>query len=357
MPALKLLRAAATGMALSWAAFAAQAADYPVPKDGDWTVKDFTFHTGEVLPELHLHYVTIGDPKGEPVVVLHGTTGSTASMLTAGFAGELFGPGQPLDASKYYIIIPDAIGHGKSSKPSDGLKTRFPKYNYDDMAEAQYRLLKQHLGIEHVRLIIGNSMGGMHAWILGVTHPGYTDILVPMASQPSEMASRNWMLRRLLVESIKRDPTYANGEYTQQPPSLRVANVFFALATSGGTLALQKQAPTGDLADKVVDTRLGAPFGADANDYIYQWEASRGYDPSPRLEKSGHTVLAINSADDERNPPETGTMERDIKRLKNGRLYLIPASPETSGHGTTAFAKFYKQQLNNLLLTAPKLAM
>lgn len=357
MPALKLLRAAATGMALSWGAFAAQAADYPVPKDGDWTVKDFTFHTGQVLPELHLHYVTIGDPKGEPVVVLHGTTGSTASMLTAGFAGELFGPGQPLDASKYYIIIPDAIGHGKSSKPSDGLKTRFPKYNYDDMAEAQYRLLKQHLGIEHVRLIIGNSMGGMHAWILGVTHPGYTDILVPMASQPSEMASRNWMLRRLLVESIKRDPTYANGEYTQQPPSLRVANVFFALATSGGTLALQKQAPTGDLADKVVDTRLGAPFGADANDYIYQWEASRGYDPSPRLEKIGATVLAINSADDERNPPETGTMERDIKRLKNGRLYLIPASPETSGHGTTAFAKFYKQQLNNLLLTAPKLAM
>ena len=357
MPVLKLLRAAATGMALSWAAFTAQAADYPVPKDGDWTVKDFKFHTGEVLPELHLHYVTIGDPKGEPVVVLHGTTGSTASMLTAGFAGELFGPGQPLDATQYYIIIPDAIGHGKSSKPSDGLKTRFPKYNYDDMAEAQYRLLTQHLGLKHVRLIIGNSMGGMHAWILGVTHPGYTDILVPMASQPSEMASRNWMLRRLLVESIKRDPTYANGEYTQQPPSLRAANVFFALATSGGTLALQKQAPTGDLADKLVDTRLGAPFNADANDYIYQWESSRGYDPSPGLEKIVGTVLAINSADDERNPPETGLMERDIKRLKNGRLYLIPASPETSGHGTTAFAKFYKQQLKDVLLTAPKLAM
>ncbi|WP_342166836.1 alpha/beta fold hydrolase [Methylobacterium sp. SD21] len=357
MRALTLLRAAAVGLALSWAASAAQAAEYPAPKEGDWTVKDFTFHTGEVLPELHLHYVTIGDPKGEPVVVLHGTTGSTASMLTDGFAGELFGPGQPLDAAKYYIIIPDAIGHGKSSKPSDRLKTRFPKYNYDDMAEAQYRLLKQHLGLEHVRLIIGNSMGGMHAWILGATHPDYTDILVPMAAQPSEMASRNWMLRRLLVESIRRDPAYANGEYTTQPPSLRVANVFFALATSGGTLALQNKAPTGDAADALVTARLAAPLNADANDYIYQWESSRGYNPSPGLETIKAAVLAINSADDERNPPETGIMERDMKRLKNGRLYLIPASPETTGHGTTAFAKFYKEQLRALLQTAPKLAM
>ncbi|AWB24024.1 hypothetical protein DA075_26670 [Methylobacterium currus] len=357
MRVLKLLRTATAGAALSFIALAAIAADYPAPKAGDWTIKDFKFHTGEVLPELRLHYTTVGDPKGEPVVVLHGTTGSAASMLTPGFAGELFGPGQPLDAAKHYIILPDAIGHGQSSKPSDGLKTKFPKYNYDDMAEAQYRLLKEHLGLKHVRLIIGNSMGGMHAWILGVTHPDFMDALVPMASQPSEMGSRNWMLRRLLTETIRRDPTYADGAYTTQPPALRVANVFFALATSGGTLALQKQGPTGELADKLVDARLAAPFNADANDYIYQWESSRGYNPSPGLERIEASVLAINSADDERNPPETGIMEREMKRLRSGRLYMIPASPETSGHGTTGFAKFYKQPLQDFLQAAPKRAM
>ncbi|MGX7706240.1 alpha/beta fold hydrolase [Methylobacterium sp. Gmos1] len=357
MGALGVLRTATAAAALSLVALAALAADYPAPREGDWTIKDFTFHTGEVLPELRLHYTTVGDPKGEPVVVLHGTTGSAASMLTPGFAGELFGPGQPLDAATHYIILPDAIGHGRSSKPSDGLKAKFPRYNYDDMAEAQYRLVTEHLGLKHVRLVIGNSMGGMHAWILGVKHPGFMDALVPMASQPSEMASRNWMLRRLLTETIRRDPAYANGAYTTQPPSLRVANVFFALATSGGTLALQKQAPTGELADKLVDARLAAPFTADANDYVYQWDSSRGYDPSPGLEAISAPVLAINSADDERNPPETGIMEREMKRLKNGRLYLIPASTETSGHGTTGFARFYKQQLQDFLRAAPKRAM
>ncbi len=357
MRVMTLLRTAAAGAALSLIALAAVAADYPAPREGDWTVKDFKFHTGDVLPELRLHYTTVGDPKGEPVVVLHGTTGSAASMLTPGFAGELFGAGQPLDASKYYIVLPDAIGHGKSSKPSDGLKTKFPKYNYDDMAEAQYRLLTEHLGLKHVRLVIGNSMGGMHAWVLGVAHPGFMDALIPMASQPSEMGSRNWMLRRLLTETIRRDPTYAGGEYTAQPPALRVANVFFALATSGGTLALQKQGPTGESADKLVDARLAAPFNADANDYIYQWDSSRGYNPSPGLEKIDAAVLAINSADDERNPPETGIMEREMKRLKNGRLYLIPASTETSGHGTTGFARFYKQQIQDFLQATPKRGM
>lgn len=357
MHALALLRLALAGPVLLLWVLAAQGAEYPPPRDGDWTVKDFKFHTGEVLPDLRLHYVTLGDPKGEPVVVLHGSTGSAATMLTAGFAGELFGPGQPLDASKYFIVIPDAIGHGKSSKPSDGLRARFPKYNYDDMAEAQYRLLTEHLGLKHVRLIIGNSMGGMHAWILGVTHPDFMDALVPMASQPSEMASRNWMMRRLLIETIRRDPAYAGGDYTSQPPSLRVANVFFALGTSGGTLALQRQAPTGALADKLVDARLAAPPPADANDFLYQWDSSRGYNPSPGLDRIDAAVLAINSADDERNPPETGIMDREMKRLKSGRLYLIPASAETSGHGTTAFAKFYAQQLRDFLQAAPKRAM
>lgn len=357
MRAVGLLRAVLAGAALSSMALTARAVDYPTPQEGDATIKDFRFHTGDVLPEMHLHYTTVGDPKGEPVVVLHGTTGSAATMLTPSFAGELFGPGQPLDAAKYYIIIPDVLGHGKSSKPSDGLRTKFPRYDYDDMVEAQYRLLKEHLGLNHVRLIIGNSMGGMHAWIWGVKHLAYMDALVPMASQPSEMASRNWMMRRLLVETIRRDPAYADGAYVAQPPSVRVANVFFALGTSGGTLALQKHAPTGDLADKLVDARLAAPFAADANDYVYQWESSRGYNASPGLERIEAAVLAINAADDERNPPETGIMEREMKRLKTGRLYVIPASDETTGHGTTGWAKFYKQQLQDFLQAAPKKAM
>jgi homoserine O-acetyltransferase len=357
MEILSLLRTAVTSAVLSLVALAAIAADYPAPKESDWVVRDFRFHTGEVMPELRLHYATIGDPSGEPVLVLHGTTGSAASMLTPAFAGELFGPGQPLDAQKYFIIIPDGIGHGKSSKPSDGLRTKFPKYDYDDMVEAQYRLLMEHLGIRHLRLVIGNSMGGMHAWIWGVKHPDFMDALVPMASQPSPMASRNWMLRRLLIETIRRDPSYDNGNYTAQPPSLKVANAFFATATSGGTLAYQRLAPTAEKADALVDARLAAPFNADANDYIYQWESSHDYDPSPGLEKIEAALLAINAADDERNPPETGIMERDLKRVKNGRLYLIPASDSTSGHGTTASAKFYTRQLQEFLQTTPKRGM
>ena len=187
------------------------AADYPAPKEGSWVVRDFRFHTGETLPELRLHYTTVGDPAGEPVVVLHGTTGSGTGMLTPGFAGELFGPGQPLDASRYYVILPDAIGTGKSSKPSDGLRTKFPQYNYNDMVDAQYRLVKEHLGIKHLRLVIGNSMGGMQTWIWGQRYPGFMDALVPMASLPSEMSSRNWILRRLVIDSVRNDPEWMNG--------------------------------------------------------------------------------------------------------------------------------------------------
>jgi homoserine O-acetyltransferase/O-succinyltransferase len=201
----------------------AAAADHPAPKQGQWVARDFKYHTGEVMPELRLHYTTIGDPSGEPVLVLHGTTGSAASLLTPAFAGELFGPGRPLDAGKHYIIIPDALGHGKSSKPSDGLRTKFPKYNYDDMVEAHHRLISEGLGIRHLRLVIGNSMGGMHTWIWGVKYPHYMDALVPMASQPSEMASRNWMMRRLLIEMIRGDPDYNGGNYTGQPRAMRLA--------------------------------------------------------------------------------------------------------------------------------------
>ena len=308
------------------------------------------------MPELRLHYTTIGEPSGTPVVVLHGTTGSARSMLTPAFAGELFGPGQPLDATKHFIVLPDALGHGKSSKPSDGLKAKFPKYNYDDMVDAQHRLLTEGLGIKHVRLIIGNSMGGMHAWIWGVKHPRYSDALVPMAAQPTEMASRNWMMRRLLIETIRNDADYRNGDYSAQPRSMKIANVFFATGTNGGTLAYQKLAPTREKADAFLDQRLAAPLNADANDYIYQWESSRDYNPAAGLERIEAALLAINSADDERNPPETGLMEREMKRVKNGRLLLIPASEDTRGHGTTAMAKFYRDELRALLETAPRLA-
>ena len=331
-------------------------AQYPAPKEGSWTVRDFKFHTGEALPELRLAYSTVGAPTGEPVLVLHGTTGSAASMLAPTFGGELFGAGQALDASKYFIIIPDAIGHGKSSKPSDGLRTKFPKYNYDDMVEAQYRLLKEGLGVRHLRLVIGNSMGGMHAWLWAQKHPDYMDAVVPMAAQPTAMASRNWMMRRMLIETIRQDPEYNNGNYTTQPRIMKIANVFYAIGTSSGNLALQKAAPTSALADKLIDARLAAPLTIDTNDYLYAWESSRDFDAAPGLDRIKAALLAINSADDERNPPESGIMERELKRVKNGRL-LIPGSEATAGHGTTASAKWYAKELQEFLNAAPKRSM
>src|SRR5712671_7764858 len=279
--------------ALALLATAAAAADYPAPKQGEWIARDFKFHTGEAMPEVRLHYTTIGDPAGMPVVVLHGSGGSAANMLTPAFAGELFGSGQPLDATKYYVIIPDALGHGRSSKPSDGLKTKFPRYDYADMVDAQYRLLSEGLGIRHVRLIIGNSMGGMNVWLWGEKYPDYMDALVPMAAQPTAMASRNWMLRRMMLETIRSDPDYKDGNYTAQPRSMKIASVFFGIATSGGTLAYQKLAPTSAQADKLVDERLAAPFRADANDFIYAWESSRDYNPSAGLERITAALLLI----------------------------------------------------------------
>jgi homoserine O-acetyltransferase len=347
----------ATIIAFTIFSIAASAADYPPPKEGDWIVRDFRFRTGETIPELHLHYTTIGAPSGEPVVILHGTTQSGTAMLTPFFAGELFAPGQPLDASKYYIILPDAIGHGKSSKPSDGPRTKFPQYDYDDMVEAQYRLIKEGLGINHVRLVLGFSMGGMESWLWGEKYPDFMDALVPMASQPSQMASHNWMLRRLIIDSIRNDPDWNNGNYTMQPRSAHIASVFYGVATYGGTLAYQKMAPTREAADKLLDGRLAAPFTADANDVLYQWDSSRDYNPEPGLERIQAAVLAINSADDERNPPETGVTERELKRVKNARLFLIPASEETRGHITTFFAKFWKEQLRDFLQQVPRRAL
>jgi homoserine O-acetyltransferase/O-succinyltransferase len=336
---------------------AAMAADYPPPKQGDFIVHDFKFHSGEVMAELKLHYTTVGEATGQPVLVLHGSGGSAASMLTPAFAGELFGAGQPLDASKYYIVIPDGIGHGKSSKPSDGMKTAFPKYDYDDMVEAQARLVKEGLGIKHLRLVIGNSMGGMQSWLWAEKYPDMMDAVVPMTSQPTAMAARNWILRRTMLETIRNDPDYNNGNYTRQPRMMKYAIAAYGFASSGGTLADQDQAPSAEKADRMVDARLAVAVTADANDFIYQWQASRDYDASAGLSRIEATVLAVNSADDERNPPETGVTAAAIKQVKHGSLYLIPASTETRGHGTTANAKFYKLQLEELLRSAPARAM
>ena len=328
---------------------------FPAPKSGVWTVRDFRFHTGETLPELKLAYTTVGEPTGEPVLVLHGTTGSGRGFLGANFGGELFGPGQPLDARRYYIIMTDSIGNGRSGKPSDGLRMKFPQYNYDDMVDAQYRLVKEHLGVKHLRMVIGNSMGGMHAWIWAQRYPDFLDIAVPMASLPVEMSSRNWMMRRMIIDSIRNDPDWNNGNYTKQPRSVHFASVYFGLATNGGDQRLYRIAPTRELADQMIEKQMKASFTADANDTLYRWNSSRDYNPSPGLEKIRATVLAINSADDERNPPETGVMDREIKRIRNGRVLLIPGSPETFGHGTTGRAKFYKKELAELLESAPRL--
>jgi homoserine O-acetyltransferase len=330
----------------------ASAADYPAPKQGDWIAKGFKFHTGEVM-DLKLHYTTVGEPSGQPVLMLHGTSQFGGAMLTPAFAGELFGPGQPLDATKYFIVLPDGIGHGQSTKPSDGLRAKFPKYDYADMVDAHYRLLTEGLGIKRLRLVMGNSMGGMHTWLWGEKYPDFMDALVPMASQPTAMAGRNWIMRRLIIDSVKNDPDWHDGNYTTQPKSLKAAAVFFGIATSGGTLAYAKLAPTREAADKMLDERLAARFTADANDFMYQWESSGDYDASPSLARITAQLLAINAADDERNPPETGLTEAALKQVKNGRLYLIPASTETRGHGTTGMAKFYTAPLAEFLRNAP----
>jgi homoserine O-acetyltransferase/O-succinyltransferase len=355
MQTIRTLAKLVLGFSLSM--FAALAmADTVAPKEGDWRVKDFRFHGGEVLPELRLHYTTLGDPKGEPVLVLHGSTGSGTAMLNPGFGGELFGPGQPLDANRYYIILPDAIGTGKSSKPSDGRRAAFPRYNYDDMVDAQYRLLTQHLGVRHLRLVIGNSMGGMQTWMWAQKYPDLMDIAVPMASLPTEMSGRNWMLRRLVIDSIRSDPEWLGGNYTRQPRSLQFASAFFTSASNGGSQAIFRAAPTREKADQLLNQRLNGPFSGDANDHLYQWESSADYNPSRGLERIRAAVLAINSADDERNPPELGVLEKEIKRVKNGRAVLIPAGPDTYGHGTTGYARFWKKDLAETLQTAPRLA-
>jgi homoserine O-acetyltransferase len=349
----KWLAGTALFTALGLISSLAFAGEYPAPKESDWVAHDFKFHDGAILPELKLHYTTIGNPSGQPVLILHGTMGSGASLLTPAFAGELFGPGQPLDASKYFIILPDSIGAGKSSKPSDGLRAKFPDYDYDDMVKADYQLLTEGLKIPHLRLVLGYSMGGMETWIWGEAYPDSADALVPMAATPAAMSGRNWMLRRLLIESIKRDPDWNGGNYTAQPHAMPLASLLFNDATAGGTQAYQSLGPTREAADKFVDAQLAVPFKPDANDFIRQWNASRNYDPSAGLEKIKAPLLVINSGDDERNPIELGIMETNMKRVPNGHVYIIPASAQTRGHATNVFAKFWAKQLGDFLQTVP----
>lgn len=335
---------------------AALAADnsntYSAPKQLVWVAKDFKFHTGDIFPELRISYTTVGNPSGQPVLFLHGTAGSGSGLIKPGFADELFGAGQAFDASKYYVIMPDAIGTGKSSKPSDGLRAKFPLYNYDDMVQAQYRLVTEGLGIKHLRLVMGNSMGGMQTWLWGIKYPDFMDGLAPMASLPIEMSGRNWLMRRMLTDSIRQDPLWQNGNYTTQPPSAKFATIYFQMATSGGNQGLYKIASSRKAADELIEARMKAPFTADANDLLYQWDSSRDYNPSADLEKIVAPVLVINSADDERNPPELGLIQQ-LQRIKNVKLHMIPASAETSGHGTTGQARWWKDEVALFLKTLP----
>jgi homoserine O-acetyltransferase len=336
-------------------AAAQQAPNFPPAKDGTFVAKDFKFSTGETFPELRIAYKTLGDPANPPVLILHGTAGSSANMLTPGFGGQMFGPGQPLDATKYFVIIPDALGAGGTSKPSNGLKAKFPKYNFDDMVDAQHRLVTEGLGVKRLRLVMGNSMGGMHAWVWGTRYPDMMDALVPMASQPTEMSSRNWMMRRLMIETIKADPEYQDGNYTTQPKMLRIANVVYATGTNGGDLAYQRMAPTREAADKLVNDRLAAAPPADANDFIWQWASSADYNPAPKLGAIKAHLLAINSDDDERNPVSSGLMVEAMKQVKNGRLLVLKGTPQTAGHGTTGGqAGLYAKELAEFLAAVPK---
>lgn len=325
------------------------AADYPSPVEGDWTVSNFEFHTGETLPTLNLHYRTVGAPGGEPVLILHGTSGDGSRFLADAFANELFAPGQPLDANRYFIILPDSIGHGQSSKPSDGLKGRFPRYNYTDMVQAQYRLVNEHLGIDHLRLIIGGSMGGMHAWLWAEMYPDFMDAIMPLQCLPVQIAGMNRMLRRIAIDGIRNDPAYLDGDYASPPTGGLTIAAYSMLALFGSPLQLLNAAPTRAQADAAFDRRVQLGLANDANDMLYAIESSSDYDPAPGLETIKARVLALNTADDTTNQPELGVMEREIQRVENGSFVLIPRSGQTAGHGSYVIGTLYKAYIAELL--------
>jgi len=338
------------------AASVASAGDYPPPTEGDYAIPDFKFQSGETLPELRVHYRTLGKPEKDAqgkttnaVLIMHGTTGSGAQFIRPEFAGELFGAGQPLDATKFFIVLPDGIGHGKSSKPSDGMHAKFPRYGYLDMIEADYRLLTDGLAVNHARLVMGTSMGGMHTWLWGELHPDFMDALMPLASLPTQISGRNRGWRRIVIDGIRNDPAWNGGEYKTQPPSLRTAGELLWFMSSNPVLR-QKEAPTLTKTDEVLDKFVEQIVKADdANDVLYAVEASHDYDPGPNLEKIRVPLLAINSADDLINPPELGILEREIKRVPHGRAILIPMSDKTRGHGSHTIASLWKDELVKLL--------
>ncbi len=296
---------------------------------------------------MRLAYTTLGDPGADAVLVLHGTGGSGSAMLSAQFGDPLFGEGGPLDARQHFIVLPDALGHGKSSKPSDGLRTAFPRYMYSDLVDLQHRLMTEALGLARCKLILGVSMGGMHAWEWGVRFPDFMQHLVPLASLPAPIAGRNWMLRRLLIDSVREDPQWHGGHYAQQPPGLRRALAWFNTASNGGTLALQRLAPTRQAADRWIEERLSLPIDVDANDLVYQWDSSRDYDPSGDLHLIQAKVLAILSGDDERCPE--APLRQLMAKVRNGRMRVIPEGDCTCGHATVGNASLWIEALNKWL--------
>lgn len=332
-------------------------AETPVVQDGEFVIRDFRFASGAVLPELRLHYATLGTPNRDgrgritnAVLVLHGTGGDGRQFLRPQFADELFGPGQPLDVSRYYLILPDGIGHGRSSKPSDGLRARFPVYNYADMVDAQHRLVAGHLGIERLRLLIGTSMGCMHAFLWGEKFPQSMDALMPLACLPVPIAGRNRVWRRMVIDAIREDPDWEGGDYAVEPRrALRTATDLLLIAGSA-PLYFQAAFPTREAADAFVAERVGSTIaGLDANDLLYQIGASRDYDPAPRLRAIEAPVLWINSADDFINPPELGIAEARVRELRHGRFVLLPASERTRGHGSHTSAALWKSELESFL--------
>ena len=336
---------------------AQQPSQLPSPKEGDYVSHDFHFKSGETLPELRIHYATFGTPVRDAngrvanaVLLLHGTTGSGGQFLAPQFGGVLFGRGQLLDVTRYYIILPDNIGHGKSSKPSDGMHAHFPQYDYDDMVASQHELLEKGLGVNHLRLILGTSMGCMHSWVWGESYPDFMDALMPLACQPVQIAGRNRIWRKMVIDGIREDPDWNNGEYTAQPrTALKIGAEMFYMA-AGSAAQMQKDFPTREATDAATaDYVKRFIAGHDANDLFYALNASRNYDPSSQLEKIIAPVMFVNSADDFINPPELGIAEREIKRVKNGRFVLLPISEQTHGHGTHSWAVVWQQYLKELL--------
>jgi homoserine O-acetyltransferase/O-succinyltransferase len=329
---------------------------YPDQVEGDWVTRDFRFHTGESLPKLRLHYIAIGKPVRDAtghvtnaVLILHGTGGTGSAFLRDTFAGQLFGPGQPLDARSHFLILPDDVGHGKSSKPSDGLHARFPHYDYEDMVRAECQLVREGLRVDHLRLVMGSSMGAMHTWVWGYLFPDAMDALMPLASAPVEIAGRNRMFRAMIIQAIREDPEWKGGEYTAPPVNGLMAAQYALWMMTSSPLQLQKTNPTPDNADAAVAALRERARHVDANDMLYQFEASRDYNPEPHLGEIRAPLLAINSADDEVNPPELGQVARNIEKVPHGRYILIPTSDETRGHGTHSQAAVWKQYLVDLL--------